>query len=159
MSCRATEIARALACRLGAFQKGTVNSTIDSTIQATENAFMASLTANDLKTRGVAAIEESLAHQPEAVISVRGKDRFVVMEVAQYHYLRECELDAALAQSQADVAAGRYVVESAQQHIARLDALLTPAGASAQGNAKSTRARASARKTTGKSARRPRPAR
>ena len=85
---------------------------------------MPSLTANDLKTRGVAAIEATLAHQPEAVISVRGKDRYVVMEVARYHYLRECELDAALAQSQADVAAGRYVVESAQQHMARLDALL-----------------------------------
>jgi hypothetical protein len=44
--------------------------------------------------------------------------------VAHYHYLRECELDAALAQSQADVAAGRFVVESAQAHAARLDALL-----------------------------------
>lgn len=85
---------------------------------------MQSLTANDIKTRGVAAIEESLAHQPEAMISVRGKERFVVMEVAQYQYLRECELDAALAQSQADVAAGRYVVESAQQHMARLNGLL-----------------------------------
>ena len=85
---------------------------------------MIPLTANDLKTRGVAAIEESLAHQPEAVISVRGKERFVVMEVAQYHYLRECELDAALAQTHADIAAGRAVVESAQAHIARLDALL-----------------------------------
>lgn len=82
------------------------------------------LTANDIKTRGVTAIEESLAGQPEAIISVRGKDRFVVMEVAQYHYLRECELDAALAQSRADEAAGRYVAESAQAHMARLDALL-----------------------------------
>ena len=93
---------------------------------------MSSLTANDLKTRGVTAIEETLAHQPEAVISVRGKDRYVVMEVAQYHYLRECELDAALAQSQADIAAGRYVVETAQQHVDRLDALLATdtAGAS-----------------------------
>jgi len=27
---------------------------------------------------------------------VRGKDKFVVMDMAQYHYLRECELDAAL---------------------------------------------------------------
>lgn len=93
-------------------------------MRRTHNRPMSSLTANDLKTRGVAAIEATLARQPEAMISVRGKDRFVVMEVAQYHYLRECELDAALAQSQADVAAGRYVVESAQQHMARLDALL-----------------------------------
>jgi hypothetical protein len=85
---------------------------------------MTPLTANDLKTRGVAAIESLLATQPEAMISVRGKDRFVVMDVAHYHYLRECELDAALARSQADIAAGRYVVESAQEHMARLEAML-----------------------------------
>jgi hypothetical protein len=85
---------------------------------------MQSLTANDLKTRGVSAIEESLATQPEAVISVRGKERYVVMEVAQYHYLRECELDAALAQSTADIEAGLYIQESAQQHLARIAALL-----------------------------------
>lgn len=85
---------------------------------------MSQLTANDLKTRGVAAIESLLATQPEAMISVRGKERYVVMEVAQYHYLRECELDAALAQSQADLAAGRFVAESAQAHMDRMDALL-----------------------------------
>ena len=82
------------------------------------------LSANDLKTRGVAAIEALLATQPEAMISVRGKERFVVMEVAHYHYLRECELDAALAQSQTDVAAGRFVDESAAAHVARLQAVL-----------------------------------
>ena len=120
---------------------------------------MPSLTANDLKTRGVAAIEATLAHQPEAVISVRGKDRFVVMEVAQYHYLRECELDAALAQTQADVAAGRYVVESAQQHIARLDALLATEAAPRQGARKPARAKATGRKpATAKKASRQRPA-
>ena len=84
---------------------------------------MTSLTANDLKTRGIAAIEESLANQTEALVSVRGKDRFVVMEVAQYNYLRECELDAALAQSRADVEAGRYLVETAQQHMERMEVL------------------------------------
>jgi len=85
---------------------------------------MSQLTANDLKTRGVAAIESLLATQPEVMISVRGRERFVVMDVAHYHYLRECELDAALAQSEADVAAGRFVVESAAAHMARLDAML-----------------------------------
>ena len=85
---------------------------------------MSQLTANDLKTRGVAAIEALLATQPEAMISVRGRERFVVMDMAHYHYLRECELDAALAQSQEDVAAGRFVVESAAAHMARLEAML-----------------------------------
>ena len=70
---------------------------------------MAHLTANDLKTKGVAAIEAMFEEHSEAIISVRGKDRFVVMDIAHYHYLRECELEAALAESQADLAAGRFV--------------------------------------------------
>lgn len=85
---------------------------------------MPQLTANDLKTRGISAIESVLATQPEAMISVRGKERYVVMDVAHYHYLRECELDAALAQSRANVAAGRAVAETAEQHMARLEAML-----------------------------------
>ena len=85
---------------------------------------MSQLTANDLKVRGIAAIESALTDQAEATISVRGKDRFVVMEMAQYHYLRECELEAALAQSQDDLTAGRAVQESANAHLARLESLL-----------------------------------
>jgi hypothetical protein len=83
---------------------------------------MSSISANDLKTKGISAIEAELAHQPEAMISVRGKDRFVVMDIAHYHYLRECELDAALAETRADLAAGRFVKESAEAHLARLNA-------------------------------------
>jgi PHD/YefM family antitoxin component YafN of YafNO toxin-antitoxin module len=85
---------------------------------------MTHLSANDLKTKGIAAIEYILSTQPEAMISVRGKERFVVMDVAHYHYLRECELDAALAQSRADTAAGRFVAETAEQHMVRLEGML-----------------------------------
>jgi len=84
---------------------------------------MSSISANDLKTRVVAAIEAMLEQQPEAVISVRGKERFVVMELAQYHYLRECELEAALAETRADLAAGRFVQESPESHLTRLDSV------------------------------------
>lgn len=84
---------------------------------------MPSITANDLKTKGVAAIEAILEQQPEAIISVRGKDRFVVMDLEHYHYLRECELDVALAETRADLAAGRFVKESPEDHLARLDTL------------------------------------
>lgn len=85
---------------------------------------MSHLSANDLKTRGVSAIEAALADRSEAVISVRSKDRFVVMDMAQYHYLRECELDAAIAASKADIAAGRFKVQTAQEHVAELMAEL-----------------------------------
>jgi PHD/YefM family antitoxin component YafN of YafNO toxin-antitoxin module len=86
-----------------------------------EGRSMSSISANDLKTKGVSAIEALLEHQSEAIISVRGKDRFVVMDIAHYHYLRECELEAALAESRADLAAGRFVKESTEAHLARLD--------------------------------------
>lgn len=82
---------------------------------------MSHISANDLKTKGVAAIEAMLAEHSEAIVSVRGKDRYVVMEIAQYNYLRECELEAALAETRADVVAGRFVQESAEAHLARLD--------------------------------------
>lgn len=81
---------------------------------------MSSLTANDLKTKGIAAIEAVLAEQPEAIVSVRGKDRFVVMEIAQYHYLRECELETALAESRADIAAGRFELGTPAAHVKRV---------------------------------------
>jgi len=84
---------------------------------------MTSITANELKTKGIEAIEALLEHQPEATISVHGKDRFVVMDMAHYHYLRECELNSALADSRADLAAGRFVQESPEDHLARLDGL------------------------------------
>ena len=81
---------------------------------------MVTISANDLKTKGVSAIDLALGSAPEATISVRGKDKFVVMDMA--HYLRECELDAALVQTRADIAAGRMVQEPPEAHRARLDA-------------------------------------
>jgi PHD/YefM family antitoxin component YafN of YafNO toxin-antitoxin module len=81
---------------------------------------MSNLTANDLKTKGIAAIEAVLAERPEAIVSVRGKERFVVMEIAQYHHLRECELEAALAETKADIAAGRFSKSTAAVHVKRI---------------------------------------
>ena len=84
---------------------------------------MSSISANDLKTKGVSAIAAALSEALEAMVSVRGKDRFVVMDIEHYHYLRECELTAAVAESQADIAAGRFVKESVDAHMERLDSL------------------------------------
>lgn len=83
---------------------------------------MSHISANDLKTKGVSAIEAALQNAPDAIVSVRGKDKYVVMDIAQYHYLRECELEAALMQTREDLAQGRVVRESAEAHVARLKA-------------------------------------
>ena len=81
---------------------------------------MTVVTANEIKTKGIASIEQLLQDAQEVIISVRGKPRYVVMDIAHFDYLRERELEAAWAESRADVAAGRYRRESAEDHIARL---------------------------------------
>ncbi len=85
------------------------------------------VTANDLKTKGVSDIERMLQDAQEVVISVRGKPRYVVMDIAHYDFLRECEIAAAWAQTRADLAAGRYRHEGADAHVARIEGELADA--------------------------------
>ena len=81
---------------------------------------MNTITANQLKTKGVSVIESSLANENELVITVRGKEKYVVMDMQQYNYLRECELDAALHEARADYKNGKFVTESIEKHIQRV---------------------------------------
>lgn len=81
---------------------------------------MVAVTANDLKTKGVSDIERILQDEQEVVISVRGKPRYVVMDIAYYDYLRECEIASAWLRTREDIAAGRLRRETADEHIARI---------------------------------------
>ena len=78
------------------------------------------ITANDLKTKGIACLEENLADKPEAIITVRGKESFVVMKIEHYHYLREMELEAAVYEARQDMASGRFSKDSIDQHVDEL---------------------------------------
>jgi len=87
---------------------------------------MNAIAANDLKTKGIKAIEDAMLLQPEISLSVRGKVKYVVMSQEQYYYLRTCELEAALAESKADLTEGRFVKETVSQHIKRLKQINNP---------------------------------
>jgi hypothetical protein len=81
---------------------------------------MQATSANDLKTKGVGAIDQALLSDPEADVTVRGEVKYVVMSKDHYDYLRGCELEAALAESKADLDAGRFVKETVAQHMRRI---------------------------------------
>ena len=81
---------------------------------------MTSITANDLKTKGVSVVEEALVDGGEAIITVRGKEKYVVINMEQYNKLREYELEVALVEARADVAAGRVKHESVDAHMKRV---------------------------------------
>jgi hypothetical protein len=78
---------------------------------------MNTLTANDLETKSVSAVEAKLESDEEVIISVRGKDRYVVVTIEQYAKLRECELAVALEEAKLDVEAGRYNSDSITEHL------------------------------------------
>jgi hypothetical protein len=84
---------------------------------------MQAISANDLKIGGIGAISRSLEHEREVGLSVQGELQFVVMEADAYQRLRECELAIALQEARADLAAGRVVHESVDDHLKLLDAM------------------------------------
>ena len=81
---------------------------------------MNTITANELKTKGVTLIEQVTSGGSEAFVSVRGKNRFVILPLETYNHLRECELEAALIETKKDLKAGKFVKETAEKHIKRI---------------------------------------
>ena len=81
---------------------------------------MNAVTANELKTRGVSAVEDALKTEDEVIISVRGLDKYVVMSLEKYARLREFELDIAVKEARADYEAGRVTEESVDEHMKRV---------------------------------------
>jgi len=85
---------------------------------------MNAVTANELKTRGVSAVEDRLEYEEEVIISVRGKDKYVVMSLEKYAKLREFELEMAVMEAKADYETGNIITESVDDHMKRVvDAL------------------------------------
>jgi len=79
------------------------------------------ITANELKTKGISAINKILSKAGEAIITVRGKDKFVVLPIDEYNKLREYELEAALQETKRDLEEGKIVEESIEEHIKRIN--------------------------------------
>jgi len=81
------------------------------------------ITANELKVKGVKAIEEQLANIQEVGISVRGKVKYVAMTIEQFEKMRAIELEYAYEQCKKDIAEGRFTT-SIDDHFIELDKLV-----------------------------------
>ena len=81
---------------------------------------MPSITASELKTKGVSVVENALRSDDEAVITVRGKETYVVIDMNKYSKFREYELEIALQEARADIAVGRVKRESVDDHMKRV---------------------------------------
>mgnify|MGYP000855889820 FL=1 len=78
------------------------------------------ITANELKTKGISILNDETSEGDEVIITVRGKNKYVVLPMEKYNYLRECELEAALNESKKNIKEGKIIKESVEKHIKRI---------------------------------------
>ena len=87
----------------------TINRMIKDTIMT--------ISANEVKTKGVSIFSNLLSKFDELIINVRGKDKFVVIDIQRYKELRANELDLAYLQTIQDLKDGKYKTQTAKEHI------------------------------------------
>ena len=79
------------------------------------------ITANDLKIKGISAIDELVSDNDGVIITVRGKEKYIVLSIEEYNQLRELELDAAIQEARRDVQEGKYHSGSVAEHMKRIE--------------------------------------
>ncbi len=83
---------------------------------------MSTISAAELKRRGVSALHGLLKDDDAAIITIRGKREYVVLKADAYDRLRDHELEQALREALADYKAGRIADRSIKAHLKRIDA-------------------------------------
>ena len=78
------------------------------------------LTANDIKTKGISLVEKLIKKYNEVFITVRGKKKFVILPIEEYERLKEAELEKIIREAEEDYNQGRVIKESAEDHFKRI---------------------------------------
>ncbi len=78
------------------------------------------ISANELKVKGISAIDEKVSDNTGVVITVRGVEKYVILPIDEYNQLREMELDYAIQESKKDIAEGRFFSGSIEDHMKRV---------------------------------------
>ena len=82
------------------------------------------VSANDIKTKGVTLLDKLFESVSEVIINVRGKNKYVVIDIERYKQLRELELDRLYDETMNEIKEGRYKTQSVEEHLSELrDAL------------------------------------
>lgn len=78
------------------------------------------ITENDLKIKGVSLLEDVISQNESAVITVSGKEKYIVLRIEDYHKLREWELEAAIQESRNDITNGKFHSGKIEEHLKRV---------------------------------------
>ena len=101
-----------------------INNILYNTLKSTIKDTIMTITANDLKLKGVSVLESMLNTIDEVLISVRGKNKYVVVDMERYKHLRECEIEQAYQEVQQNIKDGKFKAMTAEEHIEALERVL-----------------------------------
>jgi len=77
---------------------------------------MLTVTADAIKKQGVSILHDV----NEALVTVRGQPRYIILNIDTYEKLRENELTAALCEARDEIKNGHYFIETPAKHIERI---------------------------------------
>lgn len=78
------------------------------------------INSTELKTKGLPLIDSVVQENDSAIIAEEGNPKYIVLKLSDYNRMREQELEAALQESMADIAAGRYHTDGVEAHMNRV---------------------------------------
>ena len=81
------------------------------------------ITANELKVKGIKAIDQELTEKNEAIINHRGKPKYIVLDIEKYDQIRALELHLLYLQTQEEIKDGKVkrisTKEELEEHFKR----------------------------------------
>jgi hypothetical protein len=75
--------------------------------------------ANDIKTKGVSFFDKLFKEVSEVIINVRGKNKYVVIDIERYKHLRALELDNLYDEVKKDIENNNYTT-NIDEHLENL---------------------------------------
>jgi prevent-host-death family protein len=82
------------------------------------------VSANDIKTKGVSLLDKLFESASEVIINVRGKNKYVVIDIERYKNLRTLELDRLYDETMQEIKEGRFKTQSVEEHLSELQGAL-----------------------------------
>ncbi len=80
------------------------------------------VSANDIKTKGVTLFDKLFESVSEVIINVRGKNKYVVIDIERYKQLRELELDRLYEETMSEIKEGKYTTD-VEEHLREVRAI------------------------------------
>lgn len=78
------------------------------------------VSANDIKIKGVTLLDKLFESVSEVIINVRGKNKYVVIDIERYKNLRTLELDRLYDETINEIKEGRFKTQSVEEHLSEL---------------------------------------